>query len=427
MEPFDRLESEARSYCRKFPVLFSKAQGSLLFDSDGRRYIDFLSSAGAVNYGHNNQHLIAAIVEYLEHGGPITALDLHTAAKREFLLCFETLILKPRGLDYRLQFTSPTGTSVVESAVKLARKVTGRSNVIAFTNGFHGMSGVSLSLTGNRYNRQPHQHGNVIRAPFEHYVGAGFDTVQYLDRLLSDGSSGIDIPAAIILETVQAEGGVNVASREWLRRLKQVTEKHEILFIVDDIQVGCGRTGNFFSFETAGIVPDMVCLSKSLSGAGLPFSLLLLKRDLDAWKPGEDNGTFRGNNLAFKTATEALRRYWHDDQLTRHVSRLESVLRNRLEELRARFPQISDVRGRGLIFGIDFRNMDVAEKITQDAFSRGLILETCGAEDQIVKILPPLTITEELLLEGLSILEDATAVNLPPEHGKIRNTRLATA
>lgn len=408
MHVFQRLESEARSYCRRFPAIFEKARGSLMFDVDGRTYIDFLSSAGVVNYGHNNRVLKNAIIDYLENEGPITSLDFHTQAKRTFLETFEANILVPRGLRYRMQFTSPTGTSVIESAVKLARKVTGRSNVVAFTNGFHGMSGTALSLTGNRYHRQSYIAGHVTRLPFDKYLGESLDTVAYFRKLLRDNSSGVDLPAAVVLETVQAEGGINIASSEWLQSLRALTREYGILMIVDDIQVGCGRTGRFFSFEDAGIVPDMVCLSKSLSGMGLPFSLLLLHPDIDVWNPGEDNGTFRGNNLAFVSGAAALCEYWADGRLQDQVARLEVVIKRWLADLRRVHPgDIVATRGRGLIHGIEFRNPEQAGAIARRCFELGLIIETCGSDDQVLKLLPALTIPEQVLRDGLAVLGEA--------------------
>jgi diaminobutyrate-2-oxoglutarate transaminase len=416
---FTDHESAARSYCRSFPAIFQRAQGSHLFDLHDRPYIDFLSCAGAVNYGHNPGVLKQALLAYLERDGIQASLDMHSTAKAEFIQSFITRILQPRGLDYRLQFTSPTGTSVVESAIKLARKATSRQLVAAFTNGFHGMSSTALGLTGNRDNRQPTLDNRVFRLPYEGYL-EGMDSLGYFERLLEDNSSGMDLPAAVILETVQGEGGIHVASAAWLQRLRQVTARHGILLIVDDIQAGCGRTGTFFSFEAAGIVPDMVCLSKSLSGYGLPFSLLLHSPALDCWQPGEDNGTFRGNVMAFVTARAALDTFWADDQLTRHITRLEAVLQQRLAEWAATFgAAIRQVRGRGLFYGIEFYQPALAQRITRLCFGQHLIIERAGDRDQVIKIMPALTISEPLLLEGLAILDAAMQQVLAPVAGEV--------
>jgi diaminobutyrate-2-oxoglutarate transaminase len=321
---FDEVESEARSYCRRFRATFVSAKGSYLFDEAGVRYLDFLSCAGALNYGHNDDAMKQAILAYIANDGIQGALDLYTQAKRAFIEAFTQKILAPRAMNYKLQFTGPTGTSVIESAAKLARKVTGRRTLAAFTNGFHGMSGVSLGLTGARYHRQATQDPHILRVPFDGYV-PDMDSVAYLRRLLSDPSSGIDLPAAVILETIQGEGGVNVASRRWLRDLRALTREFGILLIIDDIQAGCGRTGTFFSFEFAGIEPDMICLSKSLSGYGFPFSVLLIAPQHDCWAPAEDNGTFRGNSLAFVSASVAIQQFWSDAGLQSAVAARETV------------------------------------------------------------------------------------------------------
>lgn len=410
MQIFDRLESEVRSYCRRYPVIFAKARDSMLYDVDGNAYIDFLSSAGAVNYGHNNPILKAAVIDYLDQEGPITTLDFHTAAKKAFIEAFECNILRKRDLKYKLQFTSPTGTSVVESAVKLARKYTGRSNVVAFTNGFHGMSGTSLALTGNRYHRQQFMAGSVTRLPYDRYLGDNIDTIHYFRKLLSDNSSGFDLPAAVIVETIQAEGGINVASDDWLGELRALTEAFDIILIVDDIQVGCGRTGSFFSFERAGIVPDMVCLSKSLSGLGLPLSVLLLRPEFDVWKPGEDSGTFRGNNLAFVSAASALQNYWGDVSLEKSVTAKGSEMVETLARLAYdHSSKIKAIRGRGLIHGVEFITPEDASIVADSCFEDGLIIETCGSDDQVVKLLPPLTASRDALQEGLNILASSVA------------------
>lgn len=408
VKPFTEYESAARSYCRRFPIVVASAKGSSLIDENGRRYIDFLSCAGAVNYGHNPEPLKRALIAYLEADGIQASLDMYTVAKREFIETFAQSILVPRKLDYRLQFTGPTGTSVIESAVKLARKVTKRKNVIAFTNGFHGMSGTSLGLTGNRYHRQLVQDAHVTRMPYDGYLGEDFNSAAYLRRLLSDNSSGIDLPAAVVLETVQGEGGVNVASAAWLQSLSALCREYGIMLIVDDIQAGCGRTGSFFSFEFAGLAPDMVCLSKSLSGFGLPFSLLLISPQHDQWLPAEDNGTFRGNTLAFVAATAALRQYWQDDTLCRQIRKHEAVVADSLKGLREDFPAlVKSVRGRGLFQGIEFYEESIAEKVALACFDQGLVIERCGPNDQVLKIMPPLTMDDALLREGLQIIQRA--------------------
>jgi diaminobutyrate-2-oxoglutarate transaminase len=236
------------------------------------------------------------------------------------------------------------------------------------------------------------------------------DTTAYLDKLLSDGSSGIDLPAAVLVEPVQGEGGVNAASAQWLRNLEKVCRKHDVLLIVDDIQAGCGRTGTFFSFEGAGIKPDIVTLSKSISGYGLPMAVVLLRPDLDAWKPGEHNGTFRGNNLAFLTATAAIEHFWSDTAFSDSVKRKGAYVAKRLQKIvDSHGAGHFSVRGRGMFQGLNVVSGELAGKITARAFEDRLIIETSGAEDQVIKIFCPLTIDEGNLARGLDILENAVA------------------
>jgi diaminobutyrate-2-oxoglutarate transaminase len=334
---------------------------------------------------------------------------MFSAAKGRFLERFQEVVLAPREMDYKVQFTGPTGTNAVEAALKLARKVTGRHNVIAFTNGFHGMTLGALAATGNAMKRGGAglPLGHVTRMPFDGYLGDGVDTLDYLEAMLDDAGSGVDLPAAAILETIQAEGGVKLASFDWLRRLKSILDRHGVLLIVDDIQVGCGRTGPFFSFEPAGIEPDMICLSKSLSGFGLPFALVLLKPEHDLWQPGEHNATFRGHNLAFVTATAALD-YWRDDTLSKAVVAKAELARERLEELITLDPRAAgEVLGRGLIQGVAFEDRSLASAISAAAFRRGVIIETAGVDDQVLKLLPPLTIPDEALTAGIATLRES--------------------
>ena len=410
MKIFDEIESEVQSYARSFPRVFNKAQGEYLFDDDGNRYLDFLAGAGTLNYGHNNPLFKEKLMEYIAADGITHGLDMHTKAKAEFLQVFNDKILKPRGLEYVVQFTGPTGTNAVEAAMKLARNVTGRENIISFTNGFHGVSLGSLAATGNSHHRGAAgvSLSGTSRMPYDGYMGDHIDTTAYLDKVLSDSSSGIDKPAAVIVETVQGEGGINAASFEWLKNLETVCRKHNVLLIVDDIQAGCGRTGTYFSFENAGINPDIVTLSKSLSGYGLPFAVVLFRPELDQWKPGEHNGTFRGNNMAFVTAKAAIDHYWSDEQFSKQIKARGEYISKRLRGIVDKYGEGKfTTRGRGMFQGINCVNGDIAGKITRKAFKRGLIIETSGADDQVVKFLCPLTINEGNLKKGIDIVEES--------------------
>ncbi|GJM05394.1 MAG: diaminobutyrate--2-oxoglutarate transaminase [marine bacterium B5-7] len=435
MKIFNEIESEVQSYARAFPRVFHKAQHEFLYDEDGNEYLDFLAGAGTLNYGHNNPVFKEKLLEYIHEDGITHGLDLHTKAKGEFMEAFNEKILKPRELNYVMQFTGPTGTNAVEAALKLARNVTGRENIVTFTNGFHGVSLGALATTGNSHHRNAAgvSLNGASTLPYDGYLGDGIDTTAYLDKVLSDSSSGVDKPAAVIVETVQGEGGINVASVEWLQHLSEVCQRHEVLLIIDDIQAGCGRTGTYFSFEEAGIKPDIVTLSKSLGGYGLPFAVVLFRPELDQWKPGEHNGTFRGNNFAFVTAKAAIDHYWSDTNFSTDIKRKGDYVSMRLSTIVNQYGEGNfTTRGRGMFRGINCVNGELAEKITRKAFQKGLIIETSGADDQVIKLLCPLIISEKNLTKGIDILEAsirevcAKEDIIPEEVEYFEQTRLAS-
>lgn len=402
-------ESEVRGYCRGWPTTFDTAKGAWITDTSGRKYLDFFAGAGSLNYGHNNPILKEALVDYIARDGITHGLDMATVAKKEFLETFENVILEPRKLDYKVQFPGPTGTNAVEAALKLARKATGREAIINFTNAFHGMTLGALSVTGNSMKRAgagiPLVHATPM--PYDNYFGGVTEDFQWFERVLDDSGSGLNRPAAVIVETVQGEGGVNVARPEWLRALADLCARRDILLIVDDVQMGCGRTGPFFSFEIAGITPDIVTISKSISGYGLPMALTLFKRDLDIWTPGEHNGTFRGNNPAFVTSKVALETFWGNNALELDTVRKGQKIAERFDELGKKFEGKVHGRGRGMVQGLVFEEAELASKACELAFSNGLLAETSGPSDEVVKLLPPLTITDDELDQGLDILADA--------------------
>ncbi|MDZ5078267.1 diaminobutyrate--2-oxoglutarate transaminase [Nesterenkonia sp. HG001] len=405
---FETRESQVRSYCKNWPAVFEKASGAYQYSEDGSRYLDFFSGAGALNYGHNHPELRDLVVDYVANDGVTHSLDMKTPAKRRFLETFERIILEPRNLDYKVMFPGPTGTNTVEAALKLARKVTGRQHILSFTNAFHGMTLGALSVTGNSMKRRGAgiPLTNSSKIPYDDYFDGDIPDFIWLEKVLEDSGSGVDKPAAVIVETVQGEGGLNTARMEWLKGLYDLLRRHNILLIVDDVQAGCGRTGTFFSFEKAGIHPDIVCVSKSISGYGLPMALTLFRPELDVWEGGEHNGTFRGNNLAFVTGARALELFWADDSF-------EKELAVRIDELTEGLEQIAEhvrgatLRGRGFLSGICFPDPDTAGKVAAESYKRNLLVETSGPEDEVVKIMPPLTIDSEDLQKGIKILEDA--------------------
>lgn len=412
-QPFEEYESQVRSYCRNFPTVFTTAKGSFLYDEDGKEYIDFFCGAGGLNYGHNNEYIKEKVLEYLQSDGVMHALDMYTAPKREFLEFYEEKILKPRGLNYKIQFPGPTGTNAVEAALKLARKVTGRSNVFAMMGGFHGMTLGSLALTTDASSRAgagvPLYNVTHIPAP---YMFPELDTIHYMETLLTDDHSGVEKPAAIVLETVQADGGINPFPVEWLQRVRALCDKYDILMIVDDIQVGCARTGWFFSFERAGIVPDIVTQSKSIGGYGMPFALVLIKPELDIWSPGEHNGTFRGYQLSMVAAKAGLE-VMLNEHVEDKVRGQEKIIAQYMDEITALDPARVRTRGIGFIWGVDLYHCDPEGKASKQVldlcFQNGLIVERVGRGNAVVKVMPDLLIDEATLRRGLDILKNAVA------------------
>ena len=412
-QPFEEYESQVRSYCRNFPTVFTTAKGSFLYDEDGKEYIDFFCGAGGLNYGHNNEYIKEKVLEYLRSDGVMHALDMYTAPKREFLEFYEEKILKPRGLHYKIQFPGPTGTNAVEAALKLARKVKGRNNVFAMMGGFHGMTLGSLALTTDASSRAgagvPLYNVTHIPAP---YMFPELDTIHYMETLLTDDHSGVEKPAAIVLETVQADGGINPFPVEWLQRVRALCDKYDILMIVDDIQVGCARTGWFFSFERAGIVPDIVTQSKSIGGYGMPFALVLIKPELDIWSPGEHNGTFRGYQLSMVAAKAGLE-VMLNEHVEEKVRRQEKIIAQYMDEITALDPARVRTRGIGFIWGVDLYHCDpegkASKRVLDLCFQNGLIVERVGRGNAVVKVMPDLLIDEATLRRGLDILKSAVA------------------
>lgn len=408
MDIFEEHESDVRSYSRSFPTVFAKSKGYKVWDTDDNEYIDFFAGAGTLNYGHNNDRMKELLIDYIQSDAITHSLDMATVARGEFLKKFDEVILQPRKLDYKVMFPGPTGTNAVESALKLARKVTGRTTIMSFTNAFHGMTIGSLSITGNAAKRKgagiPLDH--AISMPFDKYISTE-DSLKLVEDYIGDGGSGVEVPAAIILETVQGEGGINAASMEWIKGIEKIARKFDILLIVDDIQAGCGRTGTFFSFEPAGIEPDIVCLSKSIGGYGLPMAITLMKRKYDIFNPGEHNGTFRGNNMAFIAAAEALN-YWKNDDFGNDVKAKGDFLAAFTKEVVNKYPELkAEQRGRGLMQGIACDLEGAAEEICQEAFERGLLMETSGPKDEVFKFLPPLIIDKDGLQQGFDIIEES--------------------
>jgi diaminobutyrate-2-oxoglutarate transaminase len=404
MSIFEQRESNIRAYCRVYPVVFDKATNARQTDEDGKQYIDFFAGAGVLNFGHNNPHMKKAMIAYLESDGVTHSLDMHTTAKRSFMERFVKTILEPRKMDHKMQFMGPTGTNAVEAALKIARRVTGREEIIAFTHGFHGMTLGSLACTANSYFR------GAAGVPLNHVSHHAFGKMEILKQLgdyYADSSSGIAPPAAFLVETIQAEGGVNIASKEWLQSLAALAKKVGALLIIDDIQVGCGRTGSYFSFDDMGIDPDVICLAKGVGGMGTPMALNLVKPEVDKhWSPGEHTGTFRGQSLSFVAGAEALA-YFENPNFMLEVKTKGEVIANALHTLAKRFDAI-EVRGKGMIYGLDIGTGEKAKAIVDACFKEGLLVASCGTGGRVVKLIPPLTIPDDDLRIGLDTLLKVT-------------------
>lgn len=409
-QSFEKYESEVRSYCRHFPTVFTKAKGSRIFDELGNEYIDFFCGAGAVNYGHNNSYIKPKLIEYIEGDGIMHALDMYTTPKREFIDFMQENILKPRGLDYKIMFPGPTGTNAVEAGLKIARKVTGRSNVFALMGCFHGMTLGALALTTDQAARKGAgvKLNDVTHIPAP-YMYPELDTIEYMQKLLDDDHSAVEKPAAVVIETVQAEGGIWVFENDYLQRLRKFCDDNDILLMIDDIQVGCARTGTYFSFERAGIQPDIFVMSKSIGGYGLPFALTMFKPEIDKWAPGEHNGTFRGNQLAFVAAKAGLE-YMLNEHVEDRAKASGKIIKEYCEKEILPLDSRLKLRGIGMIWGIEFDGIPVeglSEKVTEKAFEKGLIIECAGRKNSVVKLMPSLVIEKEILLEGLTKLKSA--------------------
>lgn len=406
---FESHESTIRGYCRNYPTVFASASNARQVDEDGKSYLDFFAGAGVLNFGHNNPRMKDALIAFLQADGVAHSLDTYTTTKRDFIARFQEVVLEPRGMDHKMQFMGPTGSNAVEAAMKLARLATGRREIVAFSHGFHGMTLGSLAATANHAFRQwagvPLEH--IQRLPFETAPGGESAIADYA-AALRDPSSGLRPPAAFLVEAVQAEGGVNVASTEWLHEIQDLAHEVGALFIIDDIQAGVGRTGGYFSFDGMGLDPDIITLAKGLGGFGTPIAMNLNKPEVDAhWSPGAHTGTFRGQGLSFVAGTVALD-YFTDEAFLAEVLAKGQRMRDRLESIAAKNPDRGwEVRGRGMMQALDTHDGAFAKRVQQAAFEAGLLIGPCGSEGRVIKLIPPLTIPEDDLAAGLDLLEGA--------------------
>lgn len=412
MDWFETYESDIRAYSRIYPAVFVKGDNARQTDENGKEYIDFYAGAGVLNFGHNNPKMTEEMVNYLQSGGVIHTLDMMTPPKREFIKAFVETILKPRKMNYKLQFMGPTGTNAVEAALKLARKVTGRETVVSFTQGFHGMTLGALACTANQHFRNAAGVSlpGVLRWPFENHQGGGLESLKTLKAMFQNTSGGIEAPAAFIVEVIQAEGGVNVASKEWMQALQALSKELGALLIVDDIQAGCGRTGQYFSFDDLDIQPDIITLAKGIGGIGTPMAMNLVKPEHDKhWLPGEHTGTFRGQNLSFIAGREALR-YFEDGKFMQATQTKGELMRSALQSIADSYPNKGfKVRGKGMMQALDIGDGVLSKAIAKDCFEHGMLFGPCGIGGEVMKLIPPLTIPDEDLVAGLAIFKQAIA------------------
>lgn len=412
IETFEKLESNVRMYCRDLPLVFDTALGSKVHAEDGREYLDFFAGAGALNYGHNDPRMRDALIEYLSANGVTHGLDLHTSTKRNFLESIKRDLFDPRGWDYKVQFTGPTGADAVEAALKLARKATGRTRIVSFYGAYHGMTAGALAITGNRTRRGAGLSSDVTFVPYEDSPHGEFDSIGFLERMANDQGSGWELPAAVIVESVQIQAGVYAASNEWLQRLRKWTSDNGVILICDEIQAGCGRTGDFFGFERSGIQPDLVTCAKSIGGFGLPMAIVLIRSALDVWQPGEHIGTFRGNQLAFLTAQIALG-YWRDESFLKLLAKNVAVMEEAVAGF-AQIPGVASARARGMVAGIDFGRGRVAyaKDAQQRVLQAGVLVDRCGPNGEVIKLMPPVNIPTDELELGLKLFGESIAAAL---------------
>ena len=430
LERQGRQESNARSYPRRIPLVLEQAHGIYVRDSRGQVFVDCLAGAGTLALGHNHPVVVEAIQHALASGLPMHTLDLCTPVKDAFVQEIFGCLPEAFAHDARIQFCGPTGADAVEAALKLTRTATGRQGLLAFEGAYHGMTLGTLSISGNLAPKSAlgALMPGVQRLPFPHDYrcpfGVGGDkgvdiSLHHLEHMLSDPESGITEPAALIVEPVQGEGGVIPAPDRWLQGVRELTARHSIPMITDEIQCGIGRTGKMFAFEHAGVVPDVVTLSKAIGG-GLPLSVMVYRGTLDTWRPGAHAGTFRGNQLAMAAGTATLR-FMRREGLLAHVEEVGARLREHLQQLQGTFAWIGDVRGRGLMLGMEIvdpcgvvdrqgrppADAARAQALQRACLRRGLILELGGRHGATARFLPPLIITRAEIDFVVQILLEA--------------------
>lgn len=424
----NEFESSARSYPRKFPFALYRAKGVKLWDVEGNEYIDFLCGAGTLALGHNDEEVNRAMVALIESGSPLHTLDLTTPVKDKFVETIHSILPFDMAKDVKIQFCSPSGTDATDAAIKLCKIATGRSSVIAFSGGYHGMGHGAMAVTGNCYAKSqvPNLMSGVQFMPYPYSyrcpMGLGGEEGEkacgaYFERLLKDPESGVSKPACVIIEPIQGEGGVIPAPVEFLKTVRRVTAELDIPLICDEIQCGMGRSGKVFAFEYAGIVPDVILSSKAIGGTQ-PMSVVIYNKKLDVWGPGTHAGTFRGNQLAMAAGTVVMERI-REPEFLNEVVRKGGVFKERLLSLQKECPVIGDVRGKGLMLGIEFVDPNgerdlmghpmesgkICAEVQRRCFEKGLVMEKGGRNGSVMRCLTALNIPDEDLEKGIEIFE----------------------
>lgn len=424
----DSTESNARSYPRKFPFALAKAKGSWVQDVEGNQYLDFLCGAGTLALGHNYPEINQAMIDLLAGDFPLHTLDLTTAVKDEFVHTLLSLLPSPLRENAKIQFCSPSGTDATDAALKLCKTATGRSSIIAFQGGYHGMGHGALACTGNlsakskinglmpevQFMPLPYSY----RCPFGLGGEKGLDAAcAFFERTLKDPESGLKKPAAVIIEPVLGEGGVIPVPFKFMQTIRRVTEELDIPMIVDEIQCGIGRTGKFYAFEYSGIVPDVILSSKAVGGSQ-PLAVVIYNKKLDVWTPGAHAGTFRGNQLAMKAGTILIKKVSEPDFLS-DVKRKGQIIIDRLTALKNRVSIIGDVRGLGLMIGVEFIDPnggkdimgkflpsgEIASKVQKLCFENHFIMEKGGRNGSVMRCLCALNVTDEEISKAMEIFE----------------------
>jgi 4-aminobutyrate aminotransferase/(S)-3-amino-2-methylpropionate transaminase len=399
------------------PLVADHAQGSELWDAAGHRYIDFVGGIGVMNVGHNHPRVMAAVREQLDR---FTHTAFQVVMYESYLRLAERLCEVAPGRGAKKAIFFSTGAEAVENAVKIARAATGRSAIVSFTGAFHGRTLLALSLTGTvnpyKQNFGPYA-AEVYQTPFP-YAYRGWTTEAALAQLgeLFESVVAPDRVAAIIIEPVLGEGGFVPAPPDFLRQLRDLTARHGILLIADEIQTGFGRTGKFFAIEHSGVEPDLVTVAKSLA-AGFPLSAVVGRAEvMDAPAPGGLGGTYAGNPVAC-AAGLAVMDVMRDERLPERAARIGSVIEERMHSWAAEHELVGDVRVMGAMAGMELVR-DRTSKVPADtetarvlalAREHGLLLLRSGMHHNVIRTLMPLTIPDDQLLEGLDMLGSALA------------------